>query len=100
MPITLIVLALCVSITPVSVETLMLFLAGAALLILGMGFFHPGCGHGHDAHRRSPGREAHPLASAGADRSGAAGHRRDHHPCRARLGGAGQADARACRTGC
>jgi hypothetical protein len=39
MPITLIVLALCVSITPVSVETLMLFLAGAALLILGMGFF-------------------------------------------------------------
>lgn len=38
-PITAIVLLLCVTITPMPPDTLLLFLAGAALLILGMGFF-------------------------------------------------------------
>lgn len=38
-PVTLIVLALSVTITPVPLATLSLFLVGAALLIAGMGFF-------------------------------------------------------------
>lgn len=38
-PITSIVLLLCVTITPMPPDTLLLFLAGAGLLILGMGFF-------------------------------------------------------------
>lgn len=38
-PITAIVLLLCVTITPMPPDTLLLFLAGAGLLILGMGFF-------------------------------------------------------------
>ena len=38
-PITLIVLALGMTVVPMELSTLMLFLAGAALLILGMGFF-------------------------------------------------------------
>ncbi len=37
-PITLIVLALGMTVVPMELSTLMLFLAGAALLILGMGF--------------------------------------------------------------
>ena len=36
-PITLIVLALGMTVVPMELSTLMLFLAGAALLILGMG---------------------------------------------------------------
>ncbi len=39
LPITLIVIALCVTITPMPLAPLMLFLAGAALLIVGMGLF-------------------------------------------------------------
>lgn len=38
-PVTAIVLLLCVTITPMPPDTLLLFLAGAGLLILGMGFF-------------------------------------------------------------
>ena len=38
-PITLIELALGMTVVPMELSTLMLFLAGAALLILGMGFF-------------------------------------------------------------
>ena len=41
-PITLIVLALGMTVVPMELSTLMLFLAGAALLILGMGFFKMG----------------------------------------------------------
>lgn len=41
-PITLIVLLLCFTIAPLPVETLMLFVLGAALLIVGMGFFSLG----------------------------------------------------------
>ena len=39
LPITLIVIALCVTITPMPLAPLMLFLTGAALLIVGMGLF-------------------------------------------------------------
>ena len=39
LPVSLIVLALCAFVVPVDLSTLCLFLAGAALLILGMGFF-------------------------------------------------------------
>ena len=39
LPITAIVVALCVTITPMSPALMMMFLAGACLLILGMGFF-------------------------------------------------------------
>lgn len=39
LPITAIVLALCVTITPMPLATVMLFLTGAALLIVGMGLF-------------------------------------------------------------
>lgn len=38
-PITLIVVVLCITITPMPLAPLMLFLAGAGLLIVGMGFF-------------------------------------------------------------
>lgn len=38
-PITIIVLLLCITITPMPLAPLMLFLTGALLLILGMGFF-------------------------------------------------------------
>ena len=38
-PITLIVLVLCVTITPMPLASLMLFLVGACLLVVGMGFF-------------------------------------------------------------
>ena len=38
-PVTAIVLLLCVTITPMPPDTLLLFLTGAGLLILGMGFF-------------------------------------------------------------
>lgn len=38
-PISLIVFVLCLTITPIPLDTLMLFLAGAALLVVGMGFF-------------------------------------------------------------
>ncbi|MGN0625581.1 MAG: DUF1538 domain-containing protein [Oscillospiraceae bacterium] len=38
-PITLIVLLLCTTAAPMPLETLMLFLTGAALLVVGMGFF-------------------------------------------------------------
>lgn len=39
-PVTAIVLLLCVTITPMPPDTLLLFLTGAGLLILGMGFLH------------------------------------------------------------
>jgi len=39
LPVTLIVMILCISIAPMPVETLLLFLTGAALLIIGMGLF-------------------------------------------------------------
>ena len=39
LPVSLIVLALCVTVVPMELSTLMLFLVGAALLIVGMGFF-------------------------------------------------------------
>ena len=39
MPITFIVILLCITITPMPLAPLMLFLVGAVLLILGMGFF-------------------------------------------------------------
>ena len=39
LPITAIVLALCVTVAPLPVDVLLAFLAGAVLLILGMGFF-------------------------------------------------------------
>ena len=39
LPITTIVLALCFTISPVPTDVLLAFLAGAVLLILGMGFF-------------------------------------------------------------
>ncbi len=42
LPITAIVLALCFTISPVPIGTLLLFLAGAVLLILGMGLFSLG----------------------------------------------------------
>ena len=42
LPVSLIVLALCALVVPVDLATLCLFLAGAALLILGMGFFSLG----------------------------------------------------------
>ena len=42
LPVTLIVFALCVTITPMPLATLMMFLVGAVLLILGMGFFSLG----------------------------------------------------------
>ncbi|MCI8649332.1 MAG: DUF1538 domain-containing protein [Anaerotruncus sp.] len=38
-PITLIVMILCTTIAPMPLATLMLFLSGAALLVVGMGFF-------------------------------------------------------------
>ena len=38
-PVTAIVLLLCVTITPMPPDTLLLFLTGCQLLILGMGFF-------------------------------------------------------------
>ena len=41
-PIIVIVLLLCFTIAPLPVETLMLFILGAALLIVGMGFFSLG----------------------------------------------------------
>ena len=42
LPVTLIVFVLCVTITPMPLATLMMFLVGAVLLILGMGFFSLG----------------------------------------------------------
>lgn len=39
LPVTCIVLLLCITITPMPLDPLMLFLAGAAFLIVGMGFF-------------------------------------------------------------
>ena len=42
LPITLIVLALSFTIIPVSITTIMLFIMGAAMLIVGMGFFNLG----------------------------------------------------------
>lgn len=42
LPVSLIVLALCAFVVPVDLATLCLFLAGAALLIVGMGFFSLG----------------------------------------------------------
>ncbi|MEL7622849.1 MAG: DUF1538 domain-containing protein [Clostridiales bacterium] len=42
LPITLIVFVMSISITPMPIGTMMLFLAGAVLLILGMGFFSLG----------------------------------------------------------
>ena len=39
LPITVIVLILCMTIVPMEVGTLLLFLTGAVLLIVGMGFF-------------------------------------------------------------
>ncbi|MDW2799997.1 DUF1538 domain-containing protein [Clostridium boliviensis] len=39
LPVTCIVLLLCITITPMPLDPLMLFLVGAALLIVGMGFF-------------------------------------------------------------
>ncbi len=42
LPITLIVFIMSISITPMPIGTMMLFLAGAVLLILGMGFFSLG----------------------------------------------------------
>lgn len=39
MPITLIVLILSTTVAPMNLETLMLFLTGAVLLVIGMGFF-------------------------------------------------------------
>lgn len=42
LPITVIVLLLSITTAPLSTETLVLFLFGAVLLILGMGFFNMG----------------------------------------------------------
>lgn len=42
LPITLIVLLLSITITPMPVGTLVLYLVGAVLLIVGMAFFSPG----------------------------------------------------------
>ena len=42
LPVTLIVFVLCVTITPMSLATLLMFLVGAVLLIVGMGFFSLG----------------------------------------------------------
>ena len=42
LPITVIVLILCMTIVPMEVGTLLLFLTGAVLLIVGMGFFQLG----------------------------------------------------------
>ena len=42
LPITVIVLALCMTLVPMEVGTLLLFLTGAVLLIIGMGFFQLG----------------------------------------------------------
>ena len=42
LPITVIVLILCMTLVPMEVGTLLLFLAGAVLLIVGMGFFQLG----------------------------------------------------------
>ena len=39
LPITVIVVALCITVTPMPLAPLTLFLAGACLLIIGMGFF-------------------------------------------------------------
>ena len=39
LPITAIVLVLCLTVAPLPVDALLAFLAGAVLLILGMGFF-------------------------------------------------------------
>ena len=39
LPITIIVFLLCVTIAPVTNNVLMMFLIGAAMLIVGMGFF-------------------------------------------------------------
>ena len=44
LPITAIVLVLCLTVAPLPVDILLAFLAGAVLLILGMGFFTLGPG--------------------------------------------------------
>lgn len=57
LPITLIVAFLSITIAPLSVGTLVLFLVGAMLLIVGMGFFSLGSDMSMmpigDGHRRS-----------------------------------------------
>lgn len=79
LPITAIVLLLSITIVPMEVGTLMLFLTGAVLLIVGMGFFQLGAeiamtplGQGS---RRQAGKEQeHPV-----DRRRVLCDGRDHH---------------------
>ena len=52
MPITLIVLALCLSITPIPNSLLVSFAFGAVLLVIGMAFFYIGSRCRYDAHRK------------------------------------------------
>ena len=53
LPVTLIVLALGMTIAPMELSTLMLFLVGGSVFDHRHGLFHAGGRHGHDAHRRS-----------------------------------------------
>jgi len=50
LPITCIVFLLSITITPMPIGTILLFVLGAVLLVVGMGFFFTGSGYVHDAY--------------------------------------------------
>ena len=99
-PITLIVLALGMTVVPMELSTLMLFLAGAALLILGMGFFTLGADMAMMPIGEQVGRTAHSAKKAVAHRCSLLCHRRDRHRCRAGPAGTGRPDARRAGPAC
>ena len=72
LPITGIVLFISIFLVPMEVGTVMLFLAGALMLILGMGFFQLGA-----EMAMTPIGEGIGHGLLGAERSGGKGHRSD-----------------------
>ena len=98
-PITLIVLALGMTVVPMELSTLMLFLAGAALLILGMGFFTLGADMAMMPIGEHVGSQLARLKKLADRRCCLLCHRRDHHHGGAGPAGAGPPDARGAGHG-
>ena len=92
LPVTCIVLILGITITPIPLDPLMLFLAGAAFLIIGMGFFTLGV----DMAMMPIGEKGRCAAGQGKKASGhrhcMCHHRRHGHSGRTGPAGPGQTD--------
>ena len=81
LPITAIVVALWVTITPMSPALMMMFLAGACLLILGMGFFTLGADMAMMPIGEQVGGAAGKIQAAAGDHGNMLHDRRHHHHC-------------------